>query len=103
MADLDLVVKAITETLKPKKIILFGSHARGDKSEKSDFDLAVLQIGTPKIGQRALIYRKLWDMGYDWKIEPDIHIFSEKIFNARLKNNSFFIREIIKGKTIYAI
>ena len=103
MADLDLVVKAITETLKPKKIILFGSHARGDNNEQSDFDLAVLQTESPKVGQRALVYRKLWNMGYDWKTEPDLHIFSEKNFNDRLKNNSFFIREIIKGRTIYAI
>ena len=103
MTDIDLVVKAITETLKPKKIILFGSHVRGDNDKNSDFDLAVLQLKTPKIGQRALVFRKLWSMGYDWKREPDIHIFSEKSFNDRLKNNSFFIRQIIKGKTIYAI
>ena len=103
MADLDLVVKAITEIIKPKKIILFGSRSRGDSDEKSDFDLAVLQVETPKVGQRALIYRKLWKMGYNWKVEPDIHIFSEKSFNSRLKNNSFFIREITKGRTIYAI
>jgi hypothetical protein len=103
MADLDLIVKAITETLQPKKIILFGSHARGDNNEKSDFDLAVLQTETPKIGQRAMVYRKLWNMGYDWKTEPDLHIFSEKNFNERLKNNSFFIKEIVKGRTIYAI
>ena len=103
MTDLDLVVKAITGTLKPKKIILFGSHAQGNNDEESDFDLAVLQTETPKVGQRALIYRKLWSMGYNWKTEPDIHIFSEKTFNDRLKNNSFFIREIVKGKTIYAI
>lgn len=103
MADLDLVVKAITETINPKKIILFGSRARGDNNEKSDFDLAVLQTETPKAGQRALVYRKLWDMGYDWKTEPDIHIFSEDNFNERLKKNSFFVKEIVKGKTIYAV
>ena len=48
MTDIDLVVKAITETLKPKKIILFGSYARGDNDKNSDFDLAVLQSKTPK-------------------------------------------------------
>ena len=103
MADLDLVVKAITEIMNPKKIILFGSRACGDNNENSDFDLAVLQTEAPKVGQRALVYRKLWDMGYDWKTEPDIHIFSEDNFNDRLKKNSFFIKEIVKGKTIYAI
>ncbi len=103
MADLDLIVKAIKETINPKKIILFGSNARGDSNERSDFDLAVLQTETPKAGQRALVYRKLWNMGYDWKTEPDIHIFSEKSFNDRLNNNSFFIKEIAKGRTIYAV
>ncbi len=103
MTDLDLIIKAIAESISPTKIILFGSRARGDNNEKSDFDLAVLQIETPKAGQRALVYRKLWKMGYDWKTEPDIHIFSENNFNDRLKNNSFFIREIVKGKTVYAI
>lgn len=102
MPDLDLVVEAITETIKPKKIILFGSYARGDNKEGSDFDLAVLQNGKPKIGQRAKVFRKLLKTGYSWKAEPDIHLFSEKVFNERLKNNSFFIREIMKGKTVYA-
>lgn len=103
MSDLDFVVDAIKKTLKPKKIILFGSYARGDNKLDSDIDLAVLQTEAPRLGQRALVYRKLWDMGYDWKIEPDIHLFSEKNFNERLKNNSFFIREVVKGKTLYAI
>ena len=103
MADLDMVVKAIKETLEPKKIILFGSRARGDNNNESDLDLAVLQTDTPKNGQKAIVYRKLWSMGYDWKTEPDIHIFSEESFNDRLKNNSFFIREIAKGITIYAV
>jgi len=103
MSDLDLVVKAITETLKPRKIILFGSYARGDNKEGSDFDLAVLQKNKPKLGQEAKVLRALWNTDYDWKVEPDIHIFSEKNFEERLKNNSFFIREIMKGKTIYAI
>jgi uncharacterized protein len=103
MSDIDLVVKAITETLKPSKIILFGSYARGDNREGSDFDLAVLQNEKPRVGQRAKVFRKLLKTGYTWKAEPDIHLFSEKVFNERLKNNSFFIREIMKGKTIYAV
>lgn len=103
MADLDLILSVIKKTLDPKKVILFGSRARGDNSQDSDIDLAVLQKDSPKAGQRAEVFRKLWDMGYTWKIEPDIHIFSEKVFNERLKNNSFYIREIMKGKTLYAV
>jgi len=103
MADLDIVLSAINKILKPQKVILFGSSARGDDNKKSDIDLAVLQKNNPKAGQRAEVYRELWNMGYHWKKEPDIHLFSEQNFNDRLKNNSFFIREIMKGKVIYAV
>jgi len=103
MTDLDLIIKAINKTISPKKIILFGSRARGDNREDSDYDIAVIQKADPHIGQKSKIYRTLINMGYDWKVEPDIHLFSEDNFNERLKKNSLFIREIIKGKTIYEI
>ena len=103
MSDLDLVLTAITKTLSPKRVILFGSRARGDSSEESDIDLAVIQEKDPQLGQRAKVFRELINMGYTWKVEPDIHMFSEKNFEERLKNNSFFIREVVKGRTVYAI
>lgn len=101
--DLNLIIKAIKKTLNPKKIILFGSYSRGENTKDSDIDLAVLQRDIPKLGQLAKIYRELWEMKYNWKVEPDIHIFSNQKFNDRLKNNSLYIREIMKGKTVYAI
>ena len=103
MSDLDIVVKAINLILSPRRIILFGSRAKSGDKNDSDIDLAVIQEKKPKFGQRAKVFRKLLDMGYDWKAEPDIHIFSENDFEKRLKNNSFFVREIMKGKTIYAV
>ena len=100
MSDLDFVVEAIKKTLKPEKIILFGSYARGDNKEDSDFDLAVLKKKHPEHGEIAQVSRYLYKNGYDWNVSPDIHLFSEKEFNTRLRNNSFFIREIMKGKII---
>ena len=103
MTDLDIVLNAINKTLNPQKVILFGSRARGNDNKNSDIDLAVLQKNNPKAGQRADVYRELWNMGYHWENEPDIHLFSEQNFNERLKNNSFFIREIMKGRVLYAV
>jgi len=34
------VVQQAVKSLKPRRIILFGSRARGDASEKSDYDFA---------------------------------------------------------------
>jgi predicted nucleotidyltransferase len=38
---LDQIAAKIVERLHPKRIILFGSHARGDAKRDSDFDLFV--------------------------------------------------------------
>ena len=35
------VVREVAHVAKPKKIILFGSRARGDARQNSDFDIAV--------------------------------------------------------------
>ena len=38
---MDDIVEKITKDLKPDKIILFGSRARGDAHKNSDIDIAV--------------------------------------------------------------
>jgi predicted nucleotidyltransferase len=37
----DEIVKTILKYIKPKRIILFGSRARGDSTRTSDIDLAI--------------------------------------------------------------
>ncbi len=102
MPQLDLVVQAINKTLDPQKIILFGSQATGKTTDNSDFDIAVVQKSSPKLGQKAEIYLTLVELGYDWKIEPDIHVFSEKDFSRKLAQKDLFVTEVSKGKVIYA-
>lgn len=40
--EIKRVARHIAEQFRPRKIILFGSHARGEASEDSDVDLLVL-------------------------------------------------------------
>jgi predicted nucleotidyltransferase len=42
---IDQVVKTIVSAVSPDKIILFGSHARGDHRSNSDIDLLILKKG----------------------------------------------------------
>jgi predicted nucleotidyltransferase len=42
---LDQIVKTIITTVKPDKIILFGSYARGDYGKDSDIDIMILKKG----------------------------------------------------------
>ncbi len=62
--SLKKAIEIIVQVAKPDKIILFGSHARGDNKPESDYDLLVLKRGLTK--QRALtqkIYLSFKDVG----------------------------------------
>jgi len=100
MSNVDYIVRAVTEILDPEKIILFGSSLK-KTGEVNDLDVAVVQKGKPKIGQKADVMLALERLGYSWKIDPDIHIFSSKDFDKKLVDGDLFTREIAKGKVIY--
>ena len=62
--SLKRAIQIIVEVAEPDKIILFGSHARGDDRAESDYDLLVLKKGEKK--ERALthkIYMGFKDIG----------------------------------------
>ena len=47
----------------------------------------------------------LWGLlrkgGYDWSIEPDIHVYPPAVYSDYLRRNDPFIVEVAKGKTLY--
>ncbi|MFA5413951.1 MAG: nucleotidyltransferase domain-containing protein [Methanoregula sp.] len=58
---LSRIIDVIVRTLDPDTIILFGSRARGDAREDSDFDICILKKGIS--GRRTIartLYRALW-------------------------------------------
>ena len=62
--SLEKAIKTIVKVAEPDKIILFGSHAKGDDKPESDYDLLVLKRGVKK--QRSLtqkIYLSFKDIG----------------------------------------
>lgn len=93
------IAKIIAEKYKPKKIILFGSVARGDTHEWSDIDLCIIK--NTKLPQRKRIwniYKLINDFKCDYGIEPVV--FTQKEFQE--KQDKYFIRNIIKdGKILY--
>lgn len=54
------IVRRIAERFAPERIILFGSHARGDADEDSDIDLLVLfsEVDSPR-DRAAELYASL--------------------------------------------
>lgn len=59
---IDEMVRRIAERIAPERIILFGSHARGDAREDSDVDLLVLfpDVDNPR-ARAAELYAALID------------------------------------------
>jgi len=92
-------IQIIVEVAEPDKIILFGSHARGDDRTDSDYDFLVLKRGEKK--QRALtqkIYLEFKDIGAPIDvIVADMDKFEE------LKSDPYLIysEAARHGRTVY--
>lgn len=52
------ITARIVKTSDPEKIILFGSHARGDASEDSDLDLLVIVDGVQGLRAESIRMRR---------------------------------------------
>ncbi len=95
-------VERIVSVLKPEKIILFGSYADGNPNHDSDVDLLVIMNTRKKHSERYLAVSRLLRP----RLFPvDIIVKNPKEIEEAMrggKDNSFFIREIIKtGKVLY--
>ena len=98
---IDQIVSIIVSTVDPDQIMLFGSYARGDFTEKSDVDVLILKKGMIK--KRELI-KKLHRAFFDFKLDKavDVLALDSDRYNE-IKNCLGFIYKTIKeeGKLIY--
>ena len=73
------IIKMIRETIREAEptaqIILYGSRARGDAHEHSDWDvLAIVDKPRLSLAERGNIQYPIWDKGLD--IREEINVFS---------------------------
>ena len=88
----------IVREFKPKKIILFGSHAYGNPEWDSDVDLLVIMPFRGRHTRKAI---EILD-----RLNPatalDLLVRTPKQVEQRLAMGDFFMREIIeRGKVMY--
>ena len=60
---LDEITRRIVEAVRPEKIILFGSAARGETGPHSDVDLLVVAKGGDRWDVAAKVYERLAGVG----------------------------------------
>ncbi len=99
------IVEIIVKEIDPDKIILFGSRARGDHNEGSDYDILVLKEGVRPEDRRPLqrkIRRALWREDIYGSAAVDVIVQDVERFN-RLKNEKYLVYYAIsrEGAVIY--
>lgn len=95
----DLIVREI----KPRKIILFGSYARGTARADSDLDFLVVEDGpfNAQRSRRAEMTR-LWDIMFDYFIPIDFLVFTpQEIEQWKDTKNHVIAHALREGRMLY--
>ncbi|HXD10764.1 MAG TPA: nucleotidyltransferase domain-containing protein [Anaerolineales bacterium] len=92
------LVRQIAEQFKPRKIILFGSYARGNPRPESDVDLlVVMDTKLREIEQSLKIHQSL-----NILFGLDLIVYTPKHLKERVKMGDWFLRDVLKeGKVLY--
>jgi uncharacterized protein len=102
-AFLKEITDKIVGAVSPRKIILFGSYARGDENAGSDLDLLVIQ-DTPFMpeGSRLKEMGMLWRLLADIKIPKDILIYTpEEVKRWESSLNHIIPTALREGMVLY--
>lgn len=98
-STLNEIIRRILSKVKAQKIILFGSRARGNYTEESDYDLLVICdnfIDVKKLSKEIYSQFIGINKGVDVIIRP------EKYINENSPNVNSFIGNIIsEGEVVY--
>jgi predicted nucleotidyltransferase len=98
---IDKIVSMIVSLAAPDQIILFGSYARGDNTDKSDIDLLIIKKNL-KNGREInnILYRAFFDNKIDIPVDLVSVDYSKYI---ELNNTIVYFYKTIKeeGKVLY--
>jgi predicted nucleotidyltransferase len=97
---LEQIVQTIAAELKPEKIILFGSHARGEAKADSDYDLFVI---VPYEGDRHILGVQARSSVRDAGVPIDVIVYPKAQLQAFLDDDgSDFLDNVFdEGIVVY--
>ena len=97
--DIKRYCDAIAAAVKPKRIILFGSHAYGKPNEDSDVDVLVVMPKARRAGtQTAIKIREQVDADFS----VDVLVRGEQEVERRVRESDLFMTRITReGRIMY--
>ena len=97
---LDRLVARVVEAVRPLRIVLFGSQARGTAGRSSDFDLlVVVPEGTPLRETARTLYRDIPCEGHS----ADYVVATPSLLERHRDNVGLIYRTILEeGREVYA-
>jgi len=98
-AQIDEMVRRIVASFSPEKVILFGSHARGEAGADSDIDLLVVLRGPLKRREKRLAIRTaLHGMG----TAKDVVVVTPEEVDAQKELAGSIVRPaFLEGRVLY--
>ena len=96
---IDELVRRIVEAVHPRRIVLFGSAARGEMGPNSDLDvLVIMPDGTHRRKTAQEIYRRMWGFGF----AKDIVVVTESDVREYGMNPYLIIKNALEeGRELY--
>jgi len=97
LGDIKIFCRQLALEYRPRRIVLFGSYARGKPRPDSDVDLlVVMPFKGSGISKAAEMIRKLSP-----SFAVDLVIRTPTDIERRVAMNDFFLKEATKGKLLY--
>jgi len=96
---IDELVRRIVEAVQPRRVVLFGSAARGEMGPNSDLDvLVIMPDGTHRRKTAQEIYRRMWGFGF----AKDIVVVTESDVREYGMNPYMIIKNALEeGRELY--
>ncbi len=99
-AQIQAMVRRIVEEFGPERIVLFGSHARGDADPDSDVDLLVVM---PIEGSRREKCSEIRRALHEIRVPKDVIVTTPEDFGWRKEIPGTIERQtVLEGKMLYA-
>ena len=97
--EIETLVRRIVTRIRPDKVIVFGSYAKGTPTSRSDLDIFVIKETALPMASRA---NDLQPLISNILIGVDVHVYTPEEVEEYGKEAFSFVNSVLKsGKTVF--